>query len=333
MSALKDLLEEGVGSVFPGAACSAFTPDGVVSELAVGRFTSEENSSPVTPYSIFDIASLTKVVSVGAICMKAVEQGMLSFDTKVSDFFSTAPAQVSIKHLLSHSAGLPPVLNVKDPQTLHSASEAILDSPAQYDVGCKSVYSDCGYILLGRILELVFEESLASLTEKLVLDPLTMSSTTWGATTASVPTLIGKTGVVNDPVANLLGGVSGHAGLFSNIKDVSSFGIELLKSYVGSSGFIKEKTLDSFWTTHVVPDSTWVLGWDTPSKENSSAGRFFHSSSVGHLAYTGCSIWLDLDKLFGAVLLSNRTWPDDQNFTIKEFRPKFHEAVCKLIVG
>lgn len=131
-------------------------------------------------------------------------------------------------------------------------------------------------------------------------------------------------GEVHDPNAYAMGGVAGHAGLFSTAEDLHRFVLELLKCYRGESDWIPKETVRQFLEAPHTP-GTFVLGWDTPAAEGSTAGRHFSPESVGHLGYTGCSLWIDLKKMFWVILLSNRVHPDATNEKIRTFRPKIHD--------
>jgi CubicO group peptidase (beta-lactamase class C family) len=135
---------------------------------------------------------------------------------------------------------------------------------------------------------------------------------------------------VQDENAWVLDGVAGHAGLFSNVPDLLAFARSLLNSWnrtrSGSPALFTRETIETFSTRQSPQGSSRALGWDTPSVD-SSAGRLFSRNSIGHLGYSGCSIWIDLDASIAAVLLTNRTWPDRQSQAIRQVRPAFHDAV------
>jgi len=141
-------------------------------------------------------------------------------------------------------------------------------------------------------------------------------------------------GEVHDDNAWVMGGVAGHAGLFSSARDIDSLLNCLQRCYEGEDDFIPQAIIREFWTVNAaVPGSTWALGWDTPAATGSAAGTLFSSHTVGHLGFTGTSIWLDLDRRRHIVLLSNRVHPTRENDAIREFRPILHDLVNQALEG
>ena len=140
-------------------------------------------------------------------------------------------------------------------------------------------------------------------------------------------------GEVHDDNAYAMGGVSGHAGLFSSARDLHQFILLLVECYHGGNGFLTPDLVREFWTQdRTVPGSTWALGWDTPSLKGSSSGQYFSQQSVGHLGYTGTSIWIDLRRDIHVILLTNRIHPTHGNERIREFRPLIHDLIMKAIL-
>jgi CubicO group peptidase (beta-lactamase class C family) len=212
----------------------------------------------------------------------------------------------------------------------------------------RSEYSDIGFILLGKALEVLTRESLGHWVRREIFQPLALGATTFEPS-AEARSLIPPTevdssfrnrriqGEVQDEHAWLLHGTAGHAGLFSNVPDLLAFAGYILAtadSETWNAPLFGKQTIDSFATRQSPAGSSRALGWDTPS-ENSSAGRHFSQRSIGHLGYSGCSLWIDLEAHVAIVLLTNRTWPDRQSQLIREVRPAFHDAVraALLTVG
>jgi CubicO group peptidase (beta-lactamase class C family) len=139
-------------------------------------------------------------------------------------------------------------------------------------------------------------------------------------------------GEVQDENAWLLGGVAGHAGLFSNVPDLLRFAREILAtdSNSGKALLFDAATVKLFAQRQSPPGSSRALGWDTPS-ENSSSGRHFSPHSIGHLGFSGCSLWIDLEAGIAVALLTNRTWPGRQSQLIRQVRPAFHDAVREAL--
>jgi CubicO group peptidase (beta-lactamase class C family) len=212
--------------------------------------------------------------------------------------------------------------------------------PLESVPGFRAVYSDIGFILLGHLLEQIAGERLDSFCLQEIFAPLGMSSTLYcppAELKSSIPPTADKEnfrgrilqGEVHDGNCWRLGGVSGHAGLFSNVPDILRLADCLL--HRGGSIF-RPETISQFTTRQHMPSSSgWALGWDTPTAPSSS-GTLFSAHSVGHLGYTGTSLWLDFDKQVAIVLLTNRTYPGDEaaeSKSIKNIRPRFHDAVMR----
>ena len=141
-------------------------------------------------------------------------------------------------------------------------------------------------------------------------------------------------GEVDDDNAYAMGGVAGHAGLFAPVHEVDRIAAELVACYHGRSNFLPENIVRQFWTRNgAVRDSTWALGWDTPSPSHSSSGHRFPVTAVGHLGFTGTSIWIDPDREISVAILSNRVHPSRDNQAIREFRPKIHDLIMEAIAG
>ena len=139
-------------------------------------------------------------------------------------------------------------------------------------------------------------------------------------------------GEVDDENAYAMGGVAGHAGLFAPVREVDRIVHELIRSYAGRSDFVPQRIIREFWTRDkTVKGSTWALGWDTPSAEYSSSGHYFSPAAVGHLGFTGTSIWIEPDKEIAVSLLTNRVHPVRDNQGIREFRPKIHDLVMAAL--
>lgn len=343
---------------FPGCAFGVLAGGEVVLADALGSFTYEENSFFVEPHTVFDVASITKVVSTTAVAMLLYQRGLLDLDTPLGELLpgfvvgrsnGRLARQVTIRHLLAHNSGLPGYVEffrtVSTPAGLY---RACLELPIEAVPGERSEYSDPGFILLGKALEVLTREDLATWARKQVFDSLGMTGTGFLPASEQRP-LIPPTeidnefrhrliqGEVQDENAFVLNGIAGHAGLFSNVSDLLRFAGEILSGFNsgepehGTALFTRD-TIESFAKRQGPEGSSRALGWDTPSKE-SSAGQYFSAHSIGHLGYSGCSLWIDFDSAVSAVLLTNRTWPDRQCQLIREVRPSFHDAVRLALSG
>ena len=322
---------------------------------ALGRFTYELDSSVVTPETVFDVASLTKVVSTTAAAMLLYQSEHLDVETQLGDLLpgfvvgrerGDAARHVTLRHLLAHNSGLPGYVRFfESAATPYSLFRACLELKLEAVPGTRAEYSDPGFILLGKALEVLLREHLPTWVGREIFTRLDMKATRFCPTQreAIPPTEVDRTfrrriiqGEVQDENAYVLKGAAGHAGLFSNVPDLLCFAENIL--HVGTGGTadqarlrLMDRTTVEYFAQRQQPEgSSRALGWDTPS-EKSSAGRYFSKHSIGHLGYSGCSLWIDLDAEVAVVLLTNRTWPDRQSQLIREIRPAFHDAVREAL--
>jgi CubicO group peptidase (beta-lactamase class C family) len=254
---------------------------------------------------------------------------------------------VSLRNLLAHNSGLPGYVDFYRTITTPAALfRACLELPLEAAPGERAEYSDPGFILLGKALEVLAREYLTIWARKQVFEPLGLTATKFCPATsaqASIPpTEIDSTfrnrriqGEVQDEHAFLLKGAGGHAGLFSNVPDLLTFAGEILSAMhpgtpSSNAPLFSADTIECFAERQGPPGSSRALGWDTPSKD-SSAGRHFSQHSIGHLGFSGCSLWIDLHAAIAIVLLTNRTWPDRQCQLIREVRPAFHDAIREAL--
>ncbi|MCU1271038.1 MAG: beta-lactamase [Acidobacteriaceae bacterium] len=340
---LADAIEQ---RAFPSASVALTHAGKLVALKAFGRFTYEEDSPRVDADSIFDLASVSKVVATTSMAMILYERGLLDIETPVvgvlPEFRGEDPlrATVTFRYLLAHSSGLPAYEKLfmraksKD-ELLHKTSSV----PLKNAPGTRAEYSDIGFILLGVALERIAGESLDRFCQREIFGPLGMSHTTFNPPVAwksrIVPTADDRTfrkhviqGEVQDENASVIGGVAGHAGLFANAGDIAIFANAMLN---GGAGIVRAQTLALFTKRQSSqPGTSRALGWDTPSTPSQS-GKYFSRTSFGHLGYTGTSLWIDPERQISITLLTNRTWPDCSNQAIKEVRPKFHDAVMEAL--
>jgi serine-type D-Ala-D-Ala carboxypeptidase len=353
------VLQNAIASrAFPGCAFGVFANGEIVLEDALGRFTYESDAQPVQLRTIFDVASITKVVSTTAAAMLLYQRGQLDLETPLGELLpgfvvgreNAKPARlITLRHLLAHNSGLPGYVeffrSVSTPAELY---RACLELPIEAAPGERSEYSDPGFILLGKALEVLTGQNLAVWAHNEVFEPLGLSATRFSPP-AEQRTLIPPTeidnsfrhrviqGEVQDENAWILNGVAGHAGVFSNVTDLLRFSAEILSAFNAAGRqdrprLFERETIECFAQRQDPEGSSRALGWDTPSQV-SSAGSYFSRHSIGHLGFSGCSLWIDLDGGVAAVLLTNRTWPDRECQAIKEVRPAFHDAVMLALSG
>jgi serine-type D-Ala-D-Ala carboxypeptidase len=350
-----EVLEDAIGAkAFPGCAFGVFAGGEVIVQDALGRFTYEDNAPDVKADTVFDVASLTKVVATTAMAMLLHRRGDLDLDLPVGELLpgfvvgrepGDAAVRVTLQHLLAHNSGLPGYVEFfRAATTSGSLMKACLALKLEAEPEKRAEYSDPGFILLGKALEVLTGENLAKWTRREIFHRLEMSETGFlpGQTRGwrlIPPTEEDSTfrhrriqGEVQDENACVLGGVAGHAGLFSNVPDLLRFAGEILGAGPrhGAKGerapLFDCVTVDLFAQRQPPEGSSRAIGWDTPSA-NSSSGKHFSKHSIGHLGYSGCSIWIDRDANVAVVLLTNRTWPDRQSQLIKVVRPAFHDAI------
>jgi CubicO group peptidase (beta-lactamase class C family) len=352
-----EVLRNAIDSrAFPGCAFGVLADGHLVLQDSLGRFTYDEDSSPVTTETIFDVASLTKVVATTATAMLLHQRGLLDVDLPLGELLPgfvvgrsarTQAHRVTIRHLLAHNSGLPGYVEFfRTAATPAALLRACLELPLEAAPGERAEYSDPGFVLLGKALEVITREHLATWSRKEIFEPLQLAHTLFCPPT-HMRQLIPPTeedttfrhrriqGEVQDENAWLLKGAAGHAGLFSNVPDLLRFADEILRSSQTatdprSASLFAIHTVEFFAQRQGPPGSSRALGWDTPS-EQSSAGQRFSPHSIGHLGYSGCSLWIDLDAAIAAVLLTNRTWPDRKSQLIREVRPAFHNAIRQTL--
>jgi serine-type D-Ala-D-Ala carboxypeptidase len=348
-SVLREAIERGA---FPAADMAVAHQDRLVALKSFGRFTSDPDSPSPRPATRFDLASLTKVVATTTMAMILYERGVLELEATVAgtvpEFLADSCGEpdsrrreVTFRMLLAHSSGLPAYEKLFLKTRLRDELlRAAFTTSLSADPGTRTEYSDIGFILLGAALERIANESLDAFCQREVFGSLAMSNTTFNppadAREKIPPTADDRTfrhriiqGEVQDENAFVLGGVAGHAGLFSTAEDLARFAHALLH---GGSPILSVETIALFTRRESAPPGTTrALGWDTPSFPSQS-GKYFGPNSFGHLGYTGTSLWIDPERQLSIVLLTNRTWPDCANQTIKQVRPKFHDAVVEALL-
>ncbi len=349
------MLEQAVHDrVFPGCAFAVLSPGrsdaSSDSAQAVGRFTYDSNSPRVEPGTVFDLASLTKVLATTMAVMQLYDRQQITLDAPIveclPEFAAADPtdvrrSRVTLRMLLDHSSGLPGYARLFESAHSRSAMvEACVRQPLTADPATRSEYSDIGFILLGHLVEKLTGERLDSYCRREIFEPLGMGTTRYcpdQEMRASIPPTEDDRsfrhriiqGEVQDENASVMNGVAGHAGLFSDAMDPLRVATCMLAGGVTSSGvqLFSAEAISLFTKRSEEPPGTSrALGWDTPSAPSSS-GRFFSQRSIGHLGYAGTSLWIDLDAGIAVTLLTNRTWPNRSNQAIREVRPRFHDTL------
>ncbi len=349
------LLRQGVrDGVYPGAVLLAARAGEIIFLEAAGRRSLVPPAGPVRMDTIFDLASLTKPLAATPAVMKLVDMGRLGLDRPLGDLLDVPvpeeKREITLRRLLNHSAGFtdwhPFYRELEDvplPERKAVLRRRLLDFPLDYRPGERCVYSDLGFMLLEWIIEACAGMPLDRFIEKEFYGPLLLKDTFLGkdhlpegmvperfAATEKCPwrgeTVLGYT---HDENAWSFGGYSGHAGLFGTAGEVYALAELLRTHYHGErTDHLRPETVRAFFTREGPGrNGHRALGWDTPAREGSSAGRYFSGNSVGHLGFTGCSLWMDLDKNVIVIFLTNRIHPTRENEKIRAFRPVVHDRV------
>jgi CubicO group peptidase (beta-lactamase class C family) len=355
-----ELLETGVGEgAYAAAVLRVARDDEVLFERSAGYARAA---------SLFDIASLTKPLTA-ALFFVLSQEGHLSPDgiaAEVLPFTSPDPRarEIRFAHLLSHTAGLPAWLPMYEKVAAAEKAEGrplagtaeghdrilaeVLSLPLSRDPGAGWEYSDLGYMLLGRAIEVAGFRSLDRLLAEKITGPLGMRETRYLPLAAIgecetgqlIPTGWSevrqreKAGEVDDENAAAMGGVSGHAGLFSTAGDLFLFAREIVRACKGEGRVLSRPSAVRMTTRVAQP---WgcprTLGFDTPTAPHSQAGERAPADAVGHLGYTGCSMWIDPVREISVILLTNRVVFGSDNRKLSALRPRIHDAVWREIAG
>ncbi len=346
------LLEQGVTShAFPAACVEVGRGAGPLWRQAFGARTYDPYDHAIADDTIFDLASLTKVIATTTLAMRAVDDGALALDEPVSgrlaQWRAADRAGVTIRDLLSHSSGLPAYLPFFRDYTGRVEFEpAICGVPLEYAPRSQAIYSDLGFILLGFILEDVRKAAptagrfdpratLPAQFRKIASffseDPIVFNPPrAWRERVAPTEhdawrgrTLVGE---VHDENAWALGGAAGHAGLFGTVASVGAFARAMLATIGGIEVLARTATAREFVRRSDVAGSSRALGWDT-MLPTSSCGTRLSASAIGHTGFTGTSLWIDWERDLYIALLTNRVFPSRDNTRIRAIRPALHDAV------
>jgi serine-type D-Ala-D-Ala carboxypeptidase len=340
------VLRAGIGArAFPGAVAAITRGGKSIVTRAFGRFTYEQSSPEVKAGTIFDVASLTKVMAGGAMAMLLYDRGLLDLETPVASIVpefgrGSVRTAVTLRHLLSHTSGLPAYEKLFE----HCRSRGELVSAAcamalDAAPGERVDYSDLGFIVLGEALQRLAGEAIDTFCAREIFGPLGMARTGYrppGELRDQIPPTENDRefrrrvvqGEVHDENAFVMGGVSAHAGLFAPADDIARFAECLLSG--GGPVFCPE-TVRLFTSPQAVDTGyARALAWDRVSQPSQS-GRYFSAGAYGHLGFTGSSLWIDPERSLAVTLLTNRTWPDRKSQEIKRVRPAFHDAVVEAL--
>jgi beta-N-acetylhexosaminidase len=349
-----DVIEKAITEkAFPGATL-AVGYRGKVSVHAFGKLSYDAKAAATTPATMYDIASLTKVVATTTLVAKLAEGDFavpLDLDAKIERYlpeWASGPNaewrhRVTVRHLLTHTSGLPPFKEYwRTSKNKQDTLAKIFAEPLDYEPGTKEVYSDLGIILLAEIIERLTGRTLDDLAKSFIFSPLGMKDSMYRPPKKLwpqiAPTEIDNNlrhrlvqGEVHDENAFAIGGVSGHAGVFSTAPDLAAFCQMLLNGGVyAHQRILRRATVAQFTTPQQLSNGTRTLGWAVPT-EGGSSGHYFSAHSFGHTGFTGTSIWIDPDRQLFVVFLTNRVHPTRENSKIQQVRPALHDAVMQAL--
>ncbi|MDY6971008.1 MAG: serine hydrolase domain-containing protein [Thermodesulfobacteriota bacterium] len=354
---IRELLRRGVREgVYPGAVLLVAREGKIIFSHKVGNRSLIPESLPMEKHTIFDLASLTKPLGTTLALMKLVDEERIHLDEPLADLLSTALPQnkraLTPRLILSHSAGFVDwqpfylkLVKYAQEERKRLVRHWIVEAPLAYSPGRGCVYSDLGFMVLEQAIEERAGAVMAQFLESNFYGPLSLENTflssessamrfkkeRFAATEACQWRNEVLQGRVHDENAFALGGYSGHAGLFGTAEEVYRIVNLLRQHYMRKrDDFLRPETVREFFSRQYHVDTcTRALGWDTPSAKNSSSGRYFLPESVGHLGFTGTSVWMELKRDVVVVFLTNRVHPTRTNEKIRTFRPILHDAVME----
>jgi beta-glucosidase-like glycosyl hydrolase/CubicO group peptidase (beta-lactamase class C family) len=343
------VIEQAVAArAFPGAVVAVGRDGALVHLRAFGSLSYDEGAPPARTDTLYDLASLTKVVVTTTMAMILVDEGKLDLAAPVSaflpDFRGGDKDRVTVEHLLTHSAGLDWWMPLyRDAQGRDAFRRRIVAAPLAYAPGAKSLYSDLGLFLLGEVLETVAGQPLDAFARARIFEPLGMGDTGFRPPAALLPRIApterdpwrGRVvhGEVHDENAFALGGVAAHAGLFGTAPDLARFAQTMLNGGVyDHRRLVSRETVERFTRASTVPGSDRALGWQKPSGEN-SAGARLSPSAFGHTGFTGTSMWMDPERRLFVILLTNRVHPTRENNAIRQVRRDLADAVVGALAS
>jgi CubicO group peptidase (beta-lactamase class C family) len=368
---IDEVLAEGVRrGAYPSAVLVVSRDGEVVLERGVGTHTGSSDAAPVHPDTVYDLASLTKPLATAVAFFVLVRQGRVSPQDRVTRFFHNfgvyGKNSITFEHLLTHGSGLV----AHRPYFRQASREArrrlnflcsreakqwvygqIHREKVAQPPGRKAVYSDLGFMLLGQAVETISGQTLDRFCQRHIFGPLGLRALSFvdlslvrARRVALREDLVAPTqrcpwrkrvlcGEVDDENAWVMGGGAGHAGLFGSARDVDALARALLACERGGEGPLPRELVELMWTGDAsIPGSTRTLGWDRPAPRGSSAGKHMGPSTVGHLGFTGTSLWIDRERRLSVTLLTNRVHPSRDNDRIRDFRPRIHDAVLEAVI-
>ena len=348
---MQEAIEDGI---FPGAVLLVAQKDQILFHRAWG-VTDFSTQQAIQTDTVFDLASLTKPLATALAVMMLIQAKRLSLATPMANFFpetrGTDKADLTVMQLLSHRSGWPAwkpyyedLRQIPDVDRRERLTQLLTLEPLATKPGTEAIYSDLDFMALGLMIEACSGERLDRFVGREIYGPLGLQDLFFNP--LNRPIALRKyaatercpwrervlAGTVHDDNAYVLNGVAGHAGLFGTALAVFRLLKKLMSAYLnrGDANLFPPELVRTFWSR--AEGSDWALGFDTPSFETSSSGKYFSSNSVGHLGFTGTSFWVDIDRQIFIVLLTNRVHPSRANEKIRIFRPVIHDAIMRPLV-
>lgn len=325
---------------YPAAAIEVGRLSAPLWRESFGRLTYAPDAPACGPGTIFDLASLTKVIATTSIAMRLVAGKTIALDAPATRFVPAFTrgdrGSISIRHLLTHASGLPAHARLWETASGRDAfARAIAELLLERPPGAQSVYSDPGFMLLGFALEHAARATLDEMFQPLAVE----LGDIWFRPAAALIDRIAPTeqdpwrgrllrGEVHDENAAALGGVAAHAGLFGTAAAVGTFARLVLRTFHESTSLGSPELMREFATRSRVPNSSRALGWDT-MLPTSSCGTRLSPTAIGHTGFTGTSLWIDVERDLYVVFLTNRVHPTRDNNALAALRPKVHDAVME----
>jgi len=362
-SAVDDVVSGGIiNHAFPGAQLIIGDNKDILYSKCYGNFTYDEFSSPVTEESIYDLASVTKVVATTSAIMILYEQQKFNLTDKVSayipEFGNNGKENLTILNLLLHNSGLTAFVPFyKTYSTRNEVLNAIYNIGLEYQPETKSIYSDLNAVMLGLLVEKISGMDLNEFCKKNIFISLDMHSTMFipdeKLKERIVPTEYDSywrmrqiQGEVHDETTSILGGISGNAGLFSNSTDLYKFMRVMMNKGKYYNPYTRGLTEEKLFSPEIISlfikkyenvsyENSRALGWDTKPLSTSTkyripCGELISDNCFGHTGYTGTSIWCDTDRNLVVIFLTNRVYPSRDNYGIRDIRPEIHNLAIQI---
>jgi CubicO group peptidase (beta-lactamase class C family) len=342
---LRSILDAAVrDSAFPGAIAVVGNRAGILTTVAAGHLDWRSSDVP-DEHTIWDLASLTKVVGTVSAAMRLVAEGRLELEAPVRRYLPAWAVRgsdaVTIRHLLVHSSGLPAHRPLYREADAAAARAMLYSTPLDTVPGARTVYSDLGILLLGDVIQTITGEPLDRHLQRVLFEPLGMRETMFNPPAELRPRIAPTEvdpwrgrhlrGEVHDENAFALGGVASHAGMFSSAHDLARFARMYLGGGILDSVRVLEAgTIDAFTRVADRSFSHRALGWETADGRN-SGGRLMSGRAFGHTGFTGTSIWIDPAADVFILLLSNRVNPSRANSRITSVRRQIADAVMRIM--